>query len=371
MWRNAGSALVNAFYRVVFKNAATISSFRAIHRPLLESIFPYDLNFTFVDGLLAWNTQRIGQIEVEHHPRAAGRSGYDPRKLIVLALNLFTNFSLLPLQVVSWCGLALSGFGFLLVLFYLIQSLRSQIIVPGYASTMIAVLVVGGTQLLALGMIGEYLGRLHLNVNRKPQYTVRTMLSGRLRRCGGKPGLDSIRLTFREHFPAGIFASTLLNRKTTEIDRQLFTTESDQRKGNRMPILEVTHREHEYDSRLLPLLKTMQERHFWYQGRHRFLLDAVHRRLRLDADEWSAHHVVDLGGGCGGWLKYLLERKRFAVADVVLADSSAAALSMAAACLPALVERRQVDLMNLPWSGRWNWRFSSTFSSICPTKRAS
>ena len=188
-WRNAGSALVNAFYRVVFKNAATISSFRAIHRPLLESIFPYDLNFTFVDGLLAWNTQRIGQIEVEHHPRAAGRSGYDPRKLIVLALNLFTNFSLLPLQVVSWCGLALSGFGFLLVLFYLIQSLRDQIIVPGYASTMIAVLVVGGTQLLALGMIGEYLGRLHLNVNRKPQYTVRTMLRGRSSDAGASRSL--------------------------------------------------------------------------------------------------------------------------------------------------------------------------------------
>ena len=53
LWRNAGSALVNAFYRVVFKNAVTISSFRAIHRPLLESIFPYDLNFTFIDGLLA------------------------------------------------------------------------------------------------------------------------------------------------------------------------------------------------------------------------------------------------------------------------------------------------------------------------------
>ena len=124
-----------------------------------------------------------------------------------------------------------------------------------------------------------------------------------------------------------------------------------------MPSLEVTHRDHEYDSRLLPLLKTMQERHFWYQGRHRFLLDAVHRRLRLDANEGAQHRVVDLGGGCGGWLKYLLERKRFAVSDVVLADSSAAALSMAAACLPVEVERRQVDLMNLPWSRRWDMAF--------------
>jgi glycosyltransferase involved in cell wall biosynthesis len=175
LWRNAGSALVSTFYRVVFNSAVTISSFRAIDRPLLESIFPYDLNFTFIDGLLAWNTQRIGQVEVEHQPRAAGRSGYNPRKLIHLAFNLFTNFSLVPLQLVSWLGLALAGTGFVLVVFYLIQALRAQITVPGYASTIIAILVVGGAQLLALGIIGEYLGRLHLNVNRKPQYTVRTV----------------------------------------------------------------------------------------------------------------------------------------------------------------------------------------------------
>ncbi len=178
-FRNAGSTFVNAFYRFVFKSEATISSFRAIHRPLLESIFPYDLNFTFVDGLLAWNTQRIGQVEVEHHPRALGRSGYNLRKLVVLALNLITNFSLLPLQIVSWFGLALSGVGFLLAVFYLIQSLRSQIVVAGYASLIIAILVVGGTQLLALGIAGEYLGRLHLNVNRQPQYTMRAIVRGR------------------------------------------------------------------------------------------------------------------------------------------------------------------------------------------------
>jgi polyisoprenyl-phosphate glycosyltransferase len=190
LWRNAGSAFVNVFYRFVFQNDVTISSFRAMHRPLMESIFPYDLNFTFVDGLLAWNTQRIGRVEVEHHARAVGGSGYDARKLILLALNLFTNFSLLPLRVVSWCGLALSGIGFFLALFYIIQYFRSQIIVPGYASIMIALLVVGGTQLLALGIIGEYLGRLHLNVNRKPQYTVRAMLSGHSTDSGASSNLQ-------------------------------------------------------------------------------------------------------------------------------------------------------------------------------------
>jgi len=124
-----------------------------------------------------------------------------------------------------------------------------------------------------------------------------------------------------------------------------------------MPSMEVIHRDHEYDSRLLPLLRRMQKRHFWYHGRHRFLLEAVHRRLRCAANHAGAYHVVDLGGGCGGWLDYLLGRKKFAVSDVVLADSSVAALSLASECLPVQVERCQVDLMDLPWSRRWDLAF--------------
>jgi undecaprenyl-phosphate 4-deoxy-4-formamido-L-arabinose transferase len=176
LWRNAGSSVVNAFYRTVFGSPIQITSFRAIRRRLLVSIVSYDLNFTFVDGLLAWNTQRIGQVEVDHLSRLSGRSGYDLKKLVLLALNLFTNFSLLPLQIVSGCGLVVSAFGFLLAFYYLIQAFLSNIAVPGYASIIIAVLIIGGTQLLALGIMGEYLGRLHLNVNRKPQYRVRSSL---------------------------------------------------------------------------------------------------------------------------------------------------------------------------------------------------
>jgi undecaprenyl-phosphate 4-deoxy-4-formamido-L-arabinose transferase len=175
-WRNAGSSLVNGFYRMVFGNDVRVSSFRVIRQPLLATILSHDLNFTFIDGLLAWNTQRIGQVEVEHHPRRAGRSGYNLKKLLVLALNLFTNFSLFPLQIVSCCGSVVSAIGFVLAFYYLTQALLSNIVVPGYASIIIAVLIIGGTQLLALGIIGEYLGRLHLNVNRKPQYQVRTTL---------------------------------------------------------------------------------------------------------------------------------------------------------------------------------------------------
>lgn len=175
-WRNLGSTLVNTFYRRVFRSKITVTSFRIMRRELAKSILGYELNYTFIDGLLAWNTQRIGTVDVEHHARREGRSGYSLSKLAVLALNLVTNFSLLPLQLTSAIGFLFALGGLLAGAYYLVLYLTGQIEVPGYASIIVGILVLGGTQLLALGIIGEYLGRLHLNVNRKPQYRVRQIL---------------------------------------------------------------------------------------------------------------------------------------------------------------------------------------------------
>jgi undecaprenyl-phosphate 4-deoxy-4-formamido-L-arabinose transferase len=172
-WRNLGSTIVWHFYRTVFRNPVTPTPFRIMRHQLAQGVMFYDLNFTYLDGLLAWCTSRIDGVEVEHHARAQGSSGYSLGKLLSLALNLYTNFSLIPLQVVSGLGFVTAASGFLVGAYYLIQYLASSIAVPGFASTIIAILMLGGAQLLALGVIGEYLGRLHLNVNRKPQYVIR------------------------------------------------------------------------------------------------------------------------------------------------------------------------------------------------------
>ncbi len=172
-WRNIGASIVWQFYKTVFRNPVTPTPFRIMRHQLVRSVLFYDLNFTYLDGLLAWCTSRIGAVEVEHHTRAQGRSGYSLSKLLGLALNLYTNFSLIPLQVVSALGFLTASSGFLVGLYYLVQYLMANIIIPGYASTIIAILILGGVQLLALGVMGEYLGRLHLNVNRKPQYVIR------------------------------------------------------------------------------------------------------------------------------------------------------------------------------------------------------
>jgi polyisoprenyl-phosphate glycosyltransferase len=177
-WRNLGSAVVRGFYRIVFQSSVNLTSFRIIRRQLLESIFTYALNFTFVDGLLAWNSQRISEVRVEHKEREQGRSGYSIPRLLRLAFNLFTNFSLIPLQFVSGVGSLVAFSGILAGFYYLYKYFTSQIAVSGYASIIVAVLILGGVQLIALGIIGEYLGRLHMNVNRKPQYVERHILAG-------------------------------------------------------------------------------------------------------------------------------------------------------------------------------------------------
>jgi polyisoprenyl-phosphate glycosyltransferase len=186
-WRNLGSVLVNAFYRVVFRTHVAVTAFRVIRRELLDTILGYSFYYTYIDGLLAWNTERVGEVPVQHQLRAEGRSGYSLGRLLLLALNLFANFSLLPLQVVGGLGFLAAGAGFALAGYYFLQYLLSNITVPGYASTIIAILVMGGAQLVSLGVMGEYLGRLHLNVNRKPQYFERQVLGASA--AGGSDGM--------------------------------------------------------------------------------------------------------------------------------------------------------------------------------------
>jgi len=198
-WRRICSQPIQLFIQHVLGLAGPVSAFRAIRRPVVDAILRYDLNFTFIDGLIGWCTQRISYERIEHHARLVGRSGYSLRRLFLHALNIATNFSLLPLQVASGVGLAASLIGLLAGAYYLLAALTSTIEVPGYASIIVAVMVLGGLQLLALGVIGEYVGRLHLNVNRKPQYTVRQVL-GRT----GPPADSSTRQQNLQFSPRGV-----------------------------------------------------------------------------------------------------------------------------------------------------------------------
>jgi SAM-dependent methyltransferase len=122
----------------------------------------------------------------------------------------------------------------------------------------------------------------------------------------------------------------------------------------------VTHREEGYDSEWFEILLEMQARHFWYAGRHRFLLRTVRERIAQNfGDSRRALSGIDLGGGCGGWVRYLNEGAPGLFGELALADSSARALAMAEGVVGPKVARQQIDLRQLPWGdqGRWDVAF--------------
>ncbi len=118
----------------------------------------------------------------------------------------------------------------------------------------------------------------------------------------------------------------------------------------------VTHREEEYDSEWFEILLNMQARHFWYLGRHRFVLRAVRDGMAQNfGDQARPLSGIDLGGGCGGWVRYLNEHAPGLFDELALADSSARALAMAESVVGPQVARQQVDLRRLPWGGGGRW----------------
>ena len=174
-FRNLGSSFNDKVANVMLKKPKDLylSSFKVLNRFLVNEIIKYDLPFPYIDGLIIRTTSKIGKIEVAHHKRASGKSGYTLTKLISLWLNAFTNFSILPLRIAMLAGFCFAVLGFLLGTYVIIEKFLNPIVPIGYASLYSMVSIFSGAQLMSIGMIGEYVGRIFLSQNRKPQYTIR------------------------------------------------------------------------------------------------------------------------------------------------------------------------------------------------------
>jgi undecaprenyl-phosphate 4-deoxy-4-formamido-L-arabinose transferase len=176
-WRNWGSRFTNWVADILLDKPKNLylSSFRCLSAFVVDQVIAYDGPFPYVDGLVMQVTQNVGRIQVEHLPRAIGRSNYTLRRLIRLWLNMFLNFSVMPLRLSTLAGLVLSGFGFVGAIAVTVEALVTHT-PPGWGSLMATVLLVSGVQLVIVGLVGEYLGRLYLTANRKPQNIVREVL---------------------------------------------------------------------------------------------------------------------------------------------------------------------------------------------------
>jgi glycosyltransferase involved in cell wall biosynthesis len=175
-WRNLGSRFTNwCADRLIDKpQGLYLSSFRCLSAFVRERIVAsYEGPYPYVDGLVFQVTQNVGRLQVEHLPRIEGRSNYTLRRLVRLWLSMFLNFSVMPLRLATLFGLGFGALGAIAAVIVVVEAIISVEPPQGWASLMVAVLVLAGVQLVLVGLIGEYLGRMFLAVNRKPQYLVR------------------------------------------------------------------------------------------------------------------------------------------------------------------------------------------------------
>lgn len=179
-FRNLGSWLTNRVTDWVLDKPAGfyLSSFRCVSGFVAREVAENASPFPYIDGLILQVTQNLGAVEVHHAERQAGESGYTLRRLARLWVSTLVNFSVMPLRLATLLGLIMALVGVVgLALVFFWWSTGSG---PDYGWGMLmgALLVFSGAQLVMLGLIGEYVGRMFLTINRRPQSVVRGVERG-------------------------------------------------------------------------------------------------------------------------------------------------------------------------------------------------
>ena len=153
--------------------ARQVGAFRAFRSQVARAFAHYEGSFVSIDVLLTWGTNRFAAVSVNHRPRQQGASGYTFRKLMTHAMNMMTGFSTVPLQMASLIGFVFTLFGLVVLAFVVIRYFAHGGSVPGFPFLASIVALFSGAQLFALGIIGEYLARMHFRTMQKPPYVVR------------------------------------------------------------------------------------------------------------------------------------------------------------------------------------------------------
>lgn len=178
-WKNIGSWINGKMAELTISKPRHIylSPFKILQKEIVDEIIKYEGPYPYVDGIIFSITQNVMQIDIDHHERYRGESNYTLIKSFAVWLKLMTSFSVFPLRIATLIGIFASIFGFLLAMYYLTRYLFIGSTVEGWTSLMIMLLLLCGTILLALGAIGEYVGRSYIQLYKKPQYSIKDVLS--------------------------------------------------------------------------------------------------------------------------------------------------------------------------------------------------
>ncbi len=156
-----------------------LSSFKLISRRIIDEIVKYKGPFPYIDGLILRVTDNVSSVFVEHETRKIGRSNYTLGKLVALWLNMFVNFSIRPMRVISVVGFITAIFSFGLGVFFVVDKMLHPDTPIGWASLSTLVVFIGGIQTMTLGVIGEYIGKNYLDQNGTPQWTIQNIRTAR------------------------------------------------------------------------------------------------------------------------------------------------------------------------------------------------
>jgi undecaprenyl-phosphate 4-deoxy-4-formamido-L-arabinose transferase len=160
------------------ENARHLSAFRAFRTFLRDGFRDYGAPYVSIDVLLTWSTSRFSHVSVEHHERVAGKSNYSVGRLLSHAFNMITGFSILPLQIASVLGLSATVLGGGILAFVLVRWAFFGSTVAGFTFLASAIAIFAGIQLFALGLIGEYVARIHVRSLGRPAYVLDEAATG-------------------------------------------------------------------------------------------------------------------------------------------------------------------------------------------------
>ncbi len=182
-FRRMGSRFNTACNHIFFgqPKGLNVNSYFACRRFVVDNAMNYPNPYPYITGLMFESVKTYANVSVTHRARAEGKSGYSLKKLISLWFNGITAFSIKPLRLASYIGWITAAAGFLFALATIIRKLTNPLMQAGWASTISVMLLIGGVIIALIGIVGEYIGRIYMSINRYPQFVVRSVTRG------GKP----------------------------------------------------------------------------------------------------------------------------------------------------------------------------------------
>lgn len=179
LWKNLGSALNGKVSELTLGKPKGIylSPFKIINGDVVKEMCKLNNLFPYIDGLIFQITKNITQINIEHHKREYGKSNFTLIKSIQVFLRMMFGFSIFPLNLAVYTGFISALLGLVLAVYYFVKFMLGLETLTGWTSLIVVILILGGLILLALGIIGRYLGQMYLTINKSPKYIIKETTS--------------------------------------------------------------------------------------------------------------------------------------------------------------------------------------------------